>query len=94
MSDDLKAKLHAVRAPNLSKEVARRGSTVPFVLRNYQKQMVVHMLAMKRFIVGDDTGLGKTVETIASLCHLWRKDPSRKVIVLTKKSSITQWESE
>ena len=103
MSDDLKAKLHAVRAheslelphpPNLSKEVTRRGSIVPFALRNYQKQMVVHMLAMKRFIVGDDTGLGKTVETIASLCQLWRKDPSRKVIVLTKKSSITQWESE
>jgi len=56
--------------------------------------MVVHLLAMERFIVGDDTGLGKTVETIAALCLVWRKDPNRKVVVLTKKSSVSQWASE
>lgn len=102
--DDLKRKLHAVREkedlvlphpPNLAKTIPKRdGSEVPLQLRNYQNQMVVHMLAMNRFIVGDDTGLGKTVETIASLCHLWRRNPDLKAVVLTKKSSITQWESE
>lgn len=30
-----------------------------FELRNYQKQMVLHMLLMKRFVVGDATGIGK-----------------------------------
>lgn len=35
------------------------GKEKEFKLRHYQVQMVLHLLAMKRFIVGDDTGLGK-----------------------------------
>jgi len=72
----------------------RDGSLVPLQLRTYQVQMVVHLLSMKRFIVGDDTGLGKTVETIAAMCHLWEREPDRKVFVITKKSSAPQWEDE
>lgn len=30
------------------------------------------MLVVPRMILGDDTGLGKTVETIATFCYLWR----------------------
>jgi len=70
------------------------GSEVPFVLRPYQQQMVVHLMVMCRFVVGDDTGLGKTVEAIAALCQLWARDPNIKAMVLTKKSSVPQWESE
>jgi SNF2 family DNA or RNA helicase len=73
---------------------ARDGSDVPLKLRGYQTQMVVHLMAMRRFVVGDDCGLGKTVETIAALCHLWEREPDRKVVVLTKKSSVPQWEDE
>ena len=81
--------------PNLRSTITKRdGSTVPLVLRNYQLQMVVHLLALHRFVVGDDTGLGKTVETIAALCHLWAKNPDQKVGVLTKKSSVPQWVGE
>lgn len=48
------------RPPNLRETVQKRdGSSAPFKLRPYQQQMVVHLMAMKRFIVGDDTGLGK-----------------------------------
>jgi SNF2 family DNA or RNA helicase len=72
----------------------RDGSTTPFTLRGYQTQMVVHLLAMKRFVVGDDTGLGKTVEAIVALCHLWERDPDLKAVILTKKSSVPQWASE
>ena len=72
----------------------RDGSKVPLVLRPYQQQMVLHLMAMMRFVVGDDTGLGKTVETIAALCQLWARDPDTKAVVLTKKSSVPQWESE
>ena len=83
------------RPPNLREFLTKKdGTQVPFILRPYQQQMVVHLLAMKRFIVGDDTGLGKTVETIASLCHLWKKAPDLKAVVLTKKSSVPQWEDE
>lgn len=73
---------------------ARDGSDVPLKLRGYQTQMVLHLMAMKRFVVGDDCGLGKTLESIAALCHLWERDPDRKVVVLTKKSSVPQWEDE
>jgi SWI/SNF-related matrix-associated actin-dependent regulator of chromatin subfamily A member 5 len=74
--------------------MALDGSERPFQLRYYQVQMIFHLLAMRRFIVGDDMGLGKTIESIAALCYMWAKDPNRKVIVLTKKSSIGQWETE
>lgn len=81
--------------PNLRSTVMERDGTAgPFVLRNYQLQMVVHLLALRRFVVGDDTGLGKTIETIVALCHLWAKDPDKKVVVLTKKSAVPQWMSE
>lgn len=70
------------------------GREIDFKLRYYQAQMVVHLLTMKRFVVGDDTGLGKTLEAIATLCYLWEQDPTKKVIVMTNKSVVAQWESE
>lgn len=70
------------------------GREVTFKLRYYQAQMVVHLLTMKRFVVGDDTGLGKTLEAIASLCYLWEKEPDKKVLIFTNKSVVAQWESE
>lgn len=33
----------------------------PLTLRNYQLQGILHLLAMPRFVLGDDTGLGKCV---------------------------------
>lgn len=104
MSQDIYEKLKAVRTreditlphpPNLRKTITKRdGTEIPLSLRSYQKQMVVHLLAMDRFVVGDDTGLGKTVETIAALCMVWRKMPDIKALILTKKSSVPQWVSE
>ena len=70
------------------------GREIDFQLRYYQAQMVVHLLTMRRFVVGDDTGLGKTLEAIASLCYLWEKNPAKKVIVMTNKSVVGQWASE
>jgi len=66
----------------------------PLKLRYYQVQGVFHLLAMKRFVLGDDTGLGKTLETIATLCYIWEKDPQRKVVILTTKSAVNQWAKE
>ena len=104
MSDAVYEKLKVIRTkedldlphpPNLKTAIQKRdGTEIPFALRPYQKQMVVHLMAMNRFIVGDDTGLGKTVETISALCMLWRKDPDLKALILTKKSSVPQWFAE
>jgi SNF2 family DNA or RNA helicase len=104
VSDVIYEKLKKVRArndlelpkpPNLRSEfVTSSGVEKKVALRGYQTQMVLHLLAMKRFVVGDDTGLGKTVETIGGLCHVWRREPDTKAVVLTKKSAVPQWEEE
>ncbi len=80
--------------PHLRSMIGSPSGSTPLTIRAYQTQMIVHLMAMKRFVVGDDTGLGKTVEAIGALCQLWRRDPDVKVVVLTKKSAIPQWEDE
>jgi SNF2 family DNA or RNA helicase len=70
------------------------GKERPLSLRYYQVQMICHLLAMPRFVVGDDTGLGKTLESIASLAYLWARKPDTKVLILTKKSAVRQWADE
>lgn len=74
--------------------ILKDGTTVPFELRNYQLQMVYHALMMKRFIIGDDTGLGKTAEAIATVCYLWEKEPDLKPIIVTNTSAMRQWAGE
>merc|ERR1719161_1973051 len=54
--------------------IKRDGSEAPLILRPYQQQMIVHLMAIRRFVVGDDCGLGKTIESIAALCHLWKDE--------------------
>lgn len=70
------------------------GVDRPLKVRNYQVQMVLHLMAMDRFVVGDDCGLGKTLSGIAACCYLWDRDPDMKVVVLTKKSVVNQWADE
>jgi SNF2 family DNA or RNA helicase len=70
------------------------GNERDLVIRYYQVQGILHLIFMKRFLLGDDTGLGKTLEAIAALCYIWAKDPSRKALVLTTKSATPQWAKE
>lgn len=71
------------------------GQPEPFRLRYYQSQGVYHLLMMPRMVLGDGTGLGKTVEAIAALCYLWAtKEPNNKVLIIAPKSAIPQWADE
>lgn len=70
------------------------GNEKPFKHRYYQVQGILHLVAMNRFLLGDDTGLGKTIMTISALCFVWAREPDRKVIVLTNKSVVGQWALE
>lgn len=63
-------------------------------LREYQKQMIVHLTRMKRFLCGDAVGLGKTLDTIAAVCWLRQRFPKIKVVVLATKSTTYQWYDE
>lgn len=85
-----------VRATSHLKDsfVAYDGEKRELRLRYYQIQGVLHLLAMPRFILGDDTGLGKTLQVIASLCFLWEREPNSKTVVVTSKSAVTQWSDE
>ena len=70
------------------------GVERPLKLRYYQIQGMLHLVMMRRFMLGDDTGLGKTVETIAALCYAWEQEPNRKAVVFTTKSASKQWAEE
>lgn len=70
------------------------GNEKELAIRYYQVQGILHLVYMKRFLLGDDTGLGKTLQAIAALCLLWSVDPSRKALVLTTKSATLQWAKE
>ncbi len=83
-------------APSLLRKefIGFDGVSRPLMLRNYQIQAVFHMARMNRFILGDDTGLGKTITAISTCCILWDRDPDLKVVVLTTKSATDQWAKE
>ena len=66
----------------------------PLTLRNYQVQGIMHLLAMPRFVLGDDTGLGKTLQAISALSYLWDKYPETSAVIMTTKSALNQWASE
>mgnify|MGYP003534284333 FL=1 len=70
------------------------GTVVPFSPRYYQVQGIFHFLSINRMVLGDGTGLGKTLSSIAAMCYLWEKDPTYKVIVICPKSAIRQWAAE
>jgi SNF2 family DNA or RNA helicase len=70
------------------------GTEKPLNLRYYQVQGVLHLVLMKRFLLGDDCGLGKTPTSIAALCSIWEKEPDKKVMILTTKSAAKQWYNE
>jgi SNF2 family DNA or RNA helicase len=70
------------------------GTEKPLRIRYYQVQGIMHLVVMRRFLLGDDTGIGKTLQAIGALCAIWEKDPNRKVIALTTKSATKQWARE
>lgn len=86
-------KLHPT--PRLKTEITGLdGKVQPLSLRYYQSQGIFTLLVMKRMVLGDGTGLGKTLQTIGFLAYLWDKDPAFKAIVICPKSAIRQWASE
>ena len=81
--------------PRLRKEIeGLDGKPQEFKLRYYQVQGAFHMIQMKRMLLGDSCGLGKTVECIAAFSYLWEKEHQNKVIVVAPKSAVQQWADE
>ncbi len=70
------------------------GQTVPMRLRYYQVQGIMHLLMLRRMVLGDGTGLGKTIQMLGALCYLWDREKDNRVIVVTPKSATRQWAGE
>ena len=64
------------------------------VLRTYQVVGCIHLISLSRMVLGDGTGLGKTVSGIAAYAYLLQKDPTLKLLVVTPKSAMDQWAEE
>lgn len=69
-------------------------SGVPLILRQYQIQMIHHLIRMDKFICGDAVGLGKTLDVVAAACWLKERNPDTKVVIVTTKSTTYQWRDE
>lgn len=63
-------------------------------LRYYQVIGVLHLIKMMRMVLGDGTGLGKTVEIIAAYCYLLSRNTGLKMLVVSPKSATSQWVDE
>lgn len=63
-------------------------------LRNYQVQMVMHLLMLNKMVVGDDVGLGKTIELITAYSFFLEKNPDVRLLWLGPKNSLYQVANE
>src|SRR5271163_950313 len=66
----------------------------PLVIKEFQKQAILHLIRMPRFILGDAVGLGKTPDALVAFAWLKERNPSAKRLVVTTKSTTYQWSDE
>ena len=64
------------------------------VIKEFQKQAILHLVKMPRFILGDAVGLGKTLDALVAFAWLKARNPKAKMIVITTKSTTYQWADE
>lgn len=60
----------------------------------YQKKAGLLMLVRSRMVLGDDVGLGKTLETIMMMSYVKAANPKTKFLVFTERNSLLQWQDE
>jgi SNF2 family DNA or RNA helicase len=64
-----------------------------YSLRKYQRVGSSHLLALRRFVIGDTTGSGKTIQALYAWGVFKDHHPSR-LIIITTKSAVSQWGEE
>jgi len=66
----------------------------PSFIRQYQISAIKRLCGTKRMILGDDVGLGKTLEALAAFSYMKTQLPELKMLVFTEVAAIGQWEEE
>lgn len=84
---------HIKTAPDLKLKpnVLLQDPEIPYV---YQRRASLMMVARPRLVLGDDVGLGKTLETVVALSYLRVRNPGMKTLIFTEKSTLRQWAKE
>jgi SNF2 family DNA or RNA helicase len=72
----------------------QRLTDTPLIIKEFQKQAILHLIKMPRFILGDAVGLGKTLDALVAFAWLKVKNPKAKMVVVTTKSTTYQWSDE
>ncbi len=70
------------------------GETKAVSVRDYQVAGIMNLCLVPRMLLGDDTGLGKTLEVLSAIGYIWMKEPDFVPIVVTTKSALLQWKGE
>lgn len=93
MSSQEALERHVKGAPDLPLKPNRylRDPGIPYL---YQRRASLLMVARPRMVLGDDVGLGKTLEAIVALTYLKARDPAGRILVCTEKSTLRQWQRE
>jgi len=74
--------------------IGRDMVTPELEFRPYQIVGALHLASMPRFVLGDDTGVGKTIQEILAMSMVRAKKPDMKFIVVCPKSAVLQWVQE
>jgi len=82
------------RADDLSQLFPKIGLKLP--LYNFQKKGVLYLYAAKKCILGDNTGLGKTIQIIGLIQAIQNleKNQNNRWILVVPPSTILQWMTE
>lgn len=65
-----------------------------FELYDQQKRGVAFLCGRSSAILGDSTGLGKTIQLIYAAAIETKGDPNKKVLIITMKAVMNQWRDE
>lgn len=60
----------------------------------YQKRGGLMMVLRPRMVLGDDVGLGKTLETLLASSYMKAQREDTKFLVFTEKTALRQWRAE
>lgn len=60
----------------------------------YQRRASLLMLLRPRMVLGDDVGLGKTLEALLASSYIYAQNKDTKFLVFTEKTALRQWRKE
>jgi SNF2 family DNA or RNA helicase len=81
-------------SPFLKTEFEDESGVHEIRVRDYQVRGIMNMLMVPKTILGDGTGLGKTLSILSMIGYVWMKEPEYVPIIFTKKSALFQWAAE